>query len=60
MNWDIELLLDKEIIDSLHVFVLACVCGADNCTDAYGILIDQINSLLGIDHVTSIRAIDVL
>jgi len=55
----INVLFDKQIIDSLDIFILAGIGRANNSTDTNRVLIYQLDSLFGIDHVAVFRAVDV-
>jgi hypothetical protein len=57
---DIDLALNKEVVDGLDIFVLASVCGSEDGADADGVLIAEIDALLGVDYVAISCAVDVL
>jgi hypothetical protein len=57
---NIDVALNEEVIDSLDVLVLASVGRAENGTDADGVLIAEIDALLGVDYVAFGGAVDVL
>jgi hypothetical protein len=52
--------LDQEIVNGLGIFVLSSVGSTENNTDTNGVLINQVDSLLGIDDVSVGGAVDVL
>lgn len=56
----IDAFLDQEVIDGLDVFILSRVRGTQDGTDADGVLVDQADGLLGIDHVAVLGAEGVL
>jgi hypothetical protein len=60
MNWNINVLLDQQIVNSLYIFVLASIRSSYNGTDTNRVLIDQADGLLRIDHVSRVCNIDVL
>lgn len=58
MNRGVESLCDQGVIDPLDILVLSGVCRSKNRTDTNGVLIHQLDSLGGIDHVSCLCARD--
>lgn len=56
----IEVLLNQQVIDSLDVLVLARVRGAEDGADTNGVLINEVDRLLGVNDVAVGRAVDEL
>lgn len=60
VDGDIDVLGDEQVVDGLGVLVTTGVSGAKNGYNTNGVLVDEINSLLGIDQETITLAEDVL
>jgi hypothetical protein len=60
MNWAIDALFNKEIVDSLDILVLASVSRTNDSTYTNCILVNQVDSLLWIDHESFSRAENIL
>ena len=60
MDGDVKVALDQEVVDGLGVLVFASVCGTENGANTDGVLVDEVNSLLRVDNVAILRAIDIL
>jgi hypothetical protein len=59
VNWGVEALFNQKVIDCLGVLVLAVESRAKNHANANGILVNELNSLLGINHEALGCAIDI-
>ena len=59
MDRDVNVALDQEVVDGLSVLVLASVGGTENGADTNGVLVNQVDSLLRVDNVAVLGAVDV-
>jgi hypothetical protein len=57
---NLDVALNKEVVDSLDVFVLASVGRSENGTNSDGVLIAEVDALLGVDYISLGCAVDVL
>jgi len=60
MNHSINILLDQQIINRLSILILSRISRAQNNANTNSILIHEVDSLLGINHVSVRCAINVL
>ena len=60
VDWAVNLVGDKEIVDGFSVFVLARVGRAEDGADTDGIFVDKLHSFFGIDHESVFSAKDIL
>jgi coenzyme F420-reducing hydrogenase delta subunit len=60
MDWDIDVLLNQEVIDSFHVLIFSCVSCAHDSADTNGVLVAEIYTFLRIDDVPILCAEAVL
>ena len=59
VNDRINLLLDQQIINLLSILVLSCVSCAKNDADTNGILVNQVDGLLGINDISLRCAVNI-
>ena len=59
MDRAVDFLLDQEVVDGFDVLVLAGVGGADDGADTDRVLVDELDSFGGVDHVAVFGAVDV-
>ena len=60
VNRRLESLLTEQVVDGLHVLILASIGSTQNAADADGVLVNQVDSLLGVDDVAVRGAVDEL
>ncbi|KAI6756732.1 hypothetical protein HG530_011330 [Fusarium avenaceum] len=60
MNGNIDITLNEEVVDGLDILVLAGVGSSENSAHTDGVLVTQINSLIGIHNESIRRAVDEL
>jgi hypothetical protein len=60
MDGNVKVALDQQVVDGLCVLVLAGVGRAENGADTNGVLVDEIDSLLRVDNVAILGAVDIL
>jgi hypothetical protein len=60
MNIAVDVALNEEIVNSLCVFVLASVSSSEDSANTDGVLVNEVYSLLGVDDVTILGAVDIL
>jgi hypothetical protein len=60
VNINLDVALNEEVVDSLDVFVLASVGRSENGTNSDGVLIAEVDALLGVDYISLGCAVDVL
>ena len=59
VNRAINVLLDKQIVDSLHILVLSRVGCTNNGADTDGVLVHQVHSFLWVDDISVRGTVDV-
>ena len=59
MDGAVDLLLDQEVVDGFDVLVFSRVGGADDGADTDGVLVHELDGLLGVDHEAILSAEDV-
>ena len=59
MNRTIDILLDQQIINRLHILILPSVCSTNDSTNSNCVFVNKLDSLLGINHVAVLSAEDV-
>ena len=59
MDWAVDVLFNKEIIDGFDVLIFSSICGSNDSTNTNGILIHQFDGLCGINNVAIFCAEDV-
>lgn len=58
MNRGVQATLNQQVIDGLDILILACVGGSEDAADTDCVLVDKIDSLLGVDHVSLLGTVD--
>jgi hypothetical protein len=60
MDWSIQVLLNQQVIDTLDVLVFAGVGGSKNGADTNGVLVNKVDTLLGINDEAILSTENVL
>lgn len=59
MNGAIDILLDEQVIDGLHILILSGISGPNDGADTDRVLVDETDRLFRVDDPASLGAINI-